>query len=83
MRVVVLGVDAEDMFQVAAVGDEEPVEAFAADGADEAFSDCVRFRCSRRRLNYADALAGEDGVEFRVNLLSRSRIKNRNRTGCS
>jgi hypothetical protein len=83
VAVVVVGVDVEHMFEMSAVRDEEPVEALAAYGADEALGDRVRFRCSHRRLDDADAFAGEDGVEVRVNLLSRSRIRNLNRSVCS
>jgi hypothetical protein len=55
--------DAEHMLEVAAVHDQEPVETFAADGADEAFSDRVRLRRLYRRLDDLDSVACEDGVE--------------------
>ena len=63
MAVVVIGVDAEHAFEVATARDEEPVEAFASDGADEALCDRVRFRRSHRRLDHAEAFAGEDSIK--------------------
>src|SRR5262245_11265008 len=63
MVVVVVGVDVEHVFKVAATRDQEPVEALSANGADETLGDCVRFRRSYWRLDDADAFAGEDGVE--------------------
>jgi hypothetical protein len=59
MSVVVLGVLLKDQRQVAWSGDQQVVEAFAAQGADEAFGDrvsravpgpgCGGWRCRRRR----------------------------------
>jgi hypothetical protein len=60
--------DAEDAFEVAAVDDQEPVEAFGADGADEALGERVRLRRSHRRLDDLDSFAGEDGVEVAAEL---------------
>jgi len=37
VRVVVIGEDVERVLEMATIEDEEPVEAFAADGADETF----------------------------------------------
>ena len=48
---------------VALVDDQEAVEEFAADRADEAFGDRVRPWCSHRRLDDPDVDGGEDGVE--------------------
>ena len=45
------------------VDDEDPVEAFAAHGADESFADGVGFRGSERCLDDADVGSGEDVVE--------------------
>ena len=45
------------------VDDQDVVEAFAADGADEAFGDRVRPRCPHRGPDDPDVGAGEDGVE--------------------
>ena len=44
-------------------GDQEVVEAFPAQGADEAFRDRVRPRCPDRGADDPDVGAGEDGVE--------------------
>jgi hypothetical protein len=58
-----VGVDVEDMFEVAAVEDQQPVEALGSNGANEPLGDCVRLRRSHRRLDDPDALAAEDFVE--------------------
>jgi hypothetical protein len=39
--VVVVDVDAQDAFEVAAVEDQQPVPAFGADGSDEPLGDGV------------------------------------------
>src|SRR6185503_3904003 len=49
--------------EVSGSGDEEVVEAFPAQGADEAFRDRVRARRPYRGADDADVGAGEDGVE--------------------
>jgi hypothetical protein len=54
------------------------VEAFAPQGADEAFRDRLRPRRSDRAVDDPDVRAGEHRVEGGVNVLSRSRIKKRN-----
>jgi hypothetical protein len=61
--VVVLDVDGEDVFEVAAVADQEPVQAFGPHGADPAFGVGVRLGRSRRRPDDSDAVRGEDVVE--------------------
>jgi hypothetical protein len=48
---------------VAWSGDQQVVEAFAAQRADEALRDRVRARCPHRGADDADVDAGEDGVE--------------------
>ena len=63
VRVVVLDVLPQDCGEVALSGDQEVVEAFAPQGADEAFRDRVRPRCSYRGADDADGGAGEDRVE--------------------
>jgi hypothetical protein len=63
VAVVVLGVDAEHALEVTSVHDEEPVETFGADGADEPLGDRVRSWRSRGCFGDADAFADEDGVE--------------------
>src|SRR5687768_17544500 len=49
--------------EVAWSGDQEVVEAFPAQRADEAFRDCVRAGCPDRGADDADVGAGEDRVE--------------------
>jgi hypothetical protein len=44
VAVVVIDVDTEDAFELATVDDQDPVEAFASDGADEALGVGVRLR---------------------------------------
>ena len=44
MRVVVLDVDAQDVFELSAACDQEPVEAVAADCSDPAFGECVELK---------------------------------------
>src|SRR5919201_1055101 len=53
----------EDVLEVAAVEDQQPVETVGADGTDEAFGDRVRFRRPNRRLDDPDPFAAEDLVE--------------------
>ena len=48
---------------MAAVEDQQPVQALRADGADEAFADRVRLRRAHRCLHDPDAFAAEDLVE--------------------
>src|SRR5215210_3403630 len=45
------------------VNDEDPVEEFASDAADEAFGDRVGSWCPHRCLDDADVERGEHGVE--------------------
>jgi len=61
--VVMLCVLAQYRGEVSGSGDEEVVEAFPAQGADEALRDRVRPRCPDRGANDADLGAGEHGVE--------------------
>jgi hypothetical protein len=79
--VVVREVLPQDCREVARSGDEEVVEAFAAQGADPALGDRVRSRCPHRSTDRADAGAGDDRVEGGGELAVRSRIKNRNWRG--
>src|SRR5439155_17301798 len=60
--------DAEYALKVAAVDDQEPVEALSASGADKAFGDRVGLRRAYRCLDDLDALACEDGVELAAEL---------------
>jgi RimJ/RimL family protein N-acetyltransferase len=61
--VVMVHVDAEDVLEVAAADDQEPVEALAADAADPALRVGVRVRRPHRRPDDFDAFAGEGGIE--------------------
>jgi hypothetical protein len=61
VHVVVIDKLVEHVLEVAAAQDQEPVEAFSADSADEALG--VRLRCTHRGLDDLDALAREAGVE--------------------
>jgi len=54
---------AQHEVEVAGSGDEEVVEAFPAQGADEAFRDRVRAGCSYRGADDADVGAGEHSIE--------------------
>ena len=64
VAVVMVDEDAEHPLEVAAVEDQEPIEALRSDGADEAFGDCVRRRRSQRCADDLDPFASEDGVEI-------------------
>src|SRR5436853_665914 len=63
LTVVMVDVDAEDMLEVAAVEDQEPVQALAADGANEPLRDCVRLRRAHWRPDDPHAFAAEDLIE--------------------
>ena len=63
MRVVVMNVGRKDSFQVAAVHDQEPVEALTADGPDPPFDLCVRPRRPYRRADGPNPLRAEHLVE--------------------
>ena len=49
--------------EVAWSGDQDVVEAFAAEGADEAFGNRVRPRCPDRGADDADVGGGKNSVE--------------------
>ncbi len=61
--VEVLEILTQDDVEVAWSGDQEVVEAFPAQGADEAFRESVRPRCPHRGADDADIGTGEDRVE--------------------
>jgi hypothetical protein len=63
MRVVVLDVDAQDVFELSAACDQEPVEAIAADGAHPALGERIRVRRAKRCADDLDALALEYLIE--------------------
>ena len=66
--VVVLDVDAQDVFEVAAADDQEPVETFGSDGSDKPLGVRVRLRRSHRRVDDPDSFAAEHLVEGRGEL---------------
>jgi hypothetical protein len=59
----VLDVDGQDPFEVAAVADQQPVQAFGPNGADPAFGAGVRLLRPHRGADHPDAVGGEDVVE--------------------
>jgi hypothetical protein len=61
---VVVDKDTEHSLEMAAVENEQPVEAFRSGGADEAFGDRVCLRRSDRRADDLDPLALEHVVEI-------------------
>ena len=61
-------VDAEDAFEVAAVDDQEPVEALAADGADPPIDEGVRAGCPYRCADRPDGVGAEHLIEGRREL---------------
>jgi hypothetical protein len=63
VAVVIVDVDAEHLLEVSPADDQDPVEAFAADGADPALGERVRLRGAKRRADDLDALASENLVE--------------------
>src|SRR6266513_895743 len=63
VSVVMGGVDAEHLLEVAAVDDQDPVEALAAEGADPTLGVRIRIRSSDGRPDDPHALAAEDLVE--------------------
>ena len=63
LAVVVVGVDAKDVLEVASAEDQQPVQTLGTDGANEPFRDRVRLRRSHRCLDDPDAFAAEDLVE--------------------
>ena len=81
--VVVLDVLAQHRREVARSGDQEMVEAFTAQGADEAFRDRVRSRCPTGVRMMRMSAPAKTASKAAVNLLSRSRIRNRNRAARS
>jgi hypothetical protein len=63
LRVVVRDKDAQDALEVAAGEDQQPVEAFGADGSDETFGDGVCLRCAHGHLDDPDAASAEHLIE--------------------
>jgi hypothetical protein len=63
LLVEVADVDAQDVLELAATEDREPVETLPAHAADPAFGVGVRVRRLDRRSDDLDAFAAEDAVE--------------------
>jgi hypothetical protein len=63
LAVVVGRVDVEDVFEVAAAEDQQPVETLGSDGADEAFGVGVCLWRADRCSDDPDPFAAEDLVE--------------------
>jgi hypothetical protein len=63
MGVVVPEISRQDCGQVSVAEDEDPVGAFAADGADPAFGDGVRARRAYRCTDDLHLFRGEHGIE--------------------
>jgi hypothetical protein len=63
MAVVVIDVGVQDVLELATAGDQNPVEALAPHGADEALGKRVRLRSVDRCSEDLDPLAAEDLVE--------------------
>jgi hypothetical protein len=63
VRVVVLDELLQHLLEMAGSGDQEVIEAFAAQSADEAFRDRVGPRCPHGAAEDTDVGAGEDRVE--------------------
>jgi hypothetical protein len=79
LAVVVLDVDAQDTFEVSAADDQEPVETFRSDRADEPLGVGVRLRRSHRVwITLIPSLRNTSSKQG-VNLLSRSWIRKRGR----
>jgi hypothetical protein len=63
VSVEVVDVAREDSFEVAAVEDQEPIEALTADGADPPLRVRVRLGCAHRCSDDPDRFGAEDLVE--------------------
>src|SRR6266542_3758144 len=75
VRVVVQRVDAEDMLEMTAADDQQPVEALAAHAADPALGVRSRPRRPHRRLDDTDAFGAENLVEANACLLVQRRLR--------
>jgi hypothetical protein len=65
LLVEVADVDAEDVFELAAADDQQPVKALPAHAADPALRVSVCVRRLDGRPDHSDAIAAEDGVKRR------------------
>jgi hypothetical protein len=62
MAVVMVGIGAEDVLELAAAEDEQPIEALAADAADPALGVGVRVRRLHGCADHGDPFALEDEI---------------------
>jgi hypothetical protein len=69
---------AQHCCSVSSVDDQKTVEQFTADGADEAFGDRVRRGARTGVLMIWMSMVANTASKAAVNLLSRSRMRNRN-----
>ena len=69
LLVVVAHVDAEDPLELSAVEDEEPIEAFAPNGAGPALDVRVRVRRPHRCSDHPDSVVVEESVEAAAELV--------------
>src|ERR1022692_1642312 len=83
VRVVVGDVGSQDGFEMASPEDEDPVEAFASDGADPAFGVGVGLGCADGGPDRVMSSARKTSSTARGNLVSRSRIRKRLPARCS
>ena len=79
LLVVMVDVDAEDVLELAAAEDQQPVEAFAAYGADPALHVRVRVRRLDGRTDDLGSIARKESVECPREL--RVAIMDQERTG--
>jgi hypothetical protein len=63
MQVVITGIDAKHVLELAPAEDEQPVEALPAHTADPALGVCVRVRRLHGCADHGDPFALEDIVE--------------------
>ena len=80
LLVEVPDVDAEDVLELAATEDQQPVEALPPHAADPAFGVGVRVRRLDRRPDDLDAFTAKTPSKARLNFVSRSWIKKRGRS---
>lgn len=69
MAVVMVDEDANDLLEMLAVEDQEPIQALRANRPYEPFPDTVRLRRAKRRANDLDPIALENAVKTLDELL--------------
>ena len=63
LLIEVADIDTEDMLELAAMEDQEPIEALPAHAADAAFGVGIRVRRAERCADHRDLFALEDAIE--------------------